>query len=83
LVASPAPSEAVNHPSHYNRGGVEAVDVIEAWGLGFNLGNALKYLSRAGHKEPAKTVEDLDKAAWYIQREKRRIALGRTDATDR
>lgn len=43
--------------------------VIEAWGLGFNLGNALKYISRAGRKDPAKTEEDLQKAIWYINRE--------------
>ena len=59
----------VNHPSHY--GGednpYEAIKVIEAWDLGFNLGNVVKYLSRAGKKgEP---LEDLRKAAWYLNRE--------------
>jgi hypothetical protein len=59
----------VNHPAHY--GGqdnpYEAIKVIEAWGLGFNLGNVVKYLSRAGKK--GNTLEDLRKAAWYLQRE--------------
>ena len=62
-------SEAVNHPAHY--GGAdnpyEAIKVIEAWGLGFCLGNVVKYISRAEKK--GTTVEDLRKAAWYLQRE--------------
>jgi hypothetical protein len=61
--------EQIDHPAHY--GGAddpyEAIKVIEAWGLGFNLGNALKYVSRAGKKGDALT--DLKKAAWYLQRE--------------
>jgi len=63
--------ENVNHPNHY--GGkdsqYEAIKVIEAWGLNFNTGNAVKYISRAGKKDPAKTVEDLEKAIWYLKRE--------------
>jgi N-acyl-D-aspartate/D-glutamate deacylase len=62
-------NEMVDHPTHY--GGednyYEAIKVIEAWGLGFNLGNAVKYISRAGKK--LDTLEDLEKAAWYISRE--------------
>ena len=59
---------AVDHPDHYRRDtGHEAIDVIEAWGLGFNLGNAVKYIARAGLKGDA--VEDLEKAKWYIERE--------------
>lgn len=61
--------EAVNHPAHY--GGesnlYEAIKVIEAWGLGFCLGNAVKYISRAGKKGDA--LEDLKKARWYLDRE--------------
>lgn len=61
--------EAVNHPAHY--GGAdnpyEAIKVIEAWGLGFCLGNTVKYLSRAGKKGDA--LEDLRKAQWYLNRE--------------
>jgi len=59
-------AEAVNHPPHYKRGGIEAIDVIEAWELGFHLGNAVKYISRAGHK--GDEVEDLEKARWYLDR---------------
>ena len=62
-------ADAVNHPPHY--GGkdnpYETVRVIEAWALGFNLGNTVKYLSRAGKK--GDRLEDLKKAAWYLQRE--------------
>ena len=61
--------ESVNHPAHY--GGAdnpyEAIKVIEAWDLGFCLGNAVKYISRAGKKNDL--VEDLKKARWYIDRE--------------
>lgn len=63
--------DTVNHPSHY--GGkdnpYETIKVIEAWGLGFNLGNALKYISRAGHKDKDFAVVDLQKARWYLDRE--------------
>lgn len=62
-------SDAVNHPSHY--GGVdnpyEAIKVIEAWGLGFNLGNTVKYIARAERK--GATIQDLEKARWYLDRE--------------
>lgn len=61
-------SDSVNHPVHY--GGedntYEAIKVIEAWGLNFHLGNALKYICRAGKKGDA--VEDLKKARWYLDR---------------
>ena len=58
--------EKVNHPDHYNNGEYEVMDVIEDAGLGegFCLGNALKYILRAKHKE--NYVEDLKKAKWYI-----------------
>lgn len=60
---------AIDHPKHY--GGAdnpyEAIKMIEAWGLGFCLGNAVKYIARAGKKGDA--LEDLQKAAWYILRE--------------
>lgn len=59
--------ENVNHPAHYNSGGIEVIDVIEDWGLGFCLGNALKYIRRAGRKTNDPT-EDLKKAQWYIRR---------------
>jgi len=60
----------VDHPDHYRKdSGYEAIDVIEAWRLNFNLGNVLKYLSRVGIKDPSKLIEDLEKARWYIDRE--------------
>jgi hypothetical protein len=62
--------EMVNNPLHY--GGAdnpyEAIKVIEAWELDFHLGNTVKYISRAGIKNPEKELEDLKKAAWYLQR---------------
>jgi len=61
--------EQVDHPNHY--GGedntYEAIKVIDAWNLGFSLGNAVKYISRAGKKNPDKETEDLKKAIWYIE----------------
>lgn len=61
--------DAVNHPSHYTDGKIEVIDFIEDKKLGYHLGNAIKYIARAGKKDPAKKVEDLQKAAWYILRE--------------
>lgn len=61
--------DPINHPSHYTKGGIETIDVIEAWGLGFCLGNTVKYISRAGRKDPGKLLEDLKKARWYLDRE--------------
>ena len=61
--------ERVNHPSHYNAGRIEVIDFIEDQNFNFNLGNAVKYISRAGKKDPAKFREDLEKAIWYINRE--------------
>lgn len=63
--------DAVNHPSHYTQGKYEVIDVIEDWNLGFNLGNAIKYIGRAGHKDDI--VQDLEKAKWYIEREIKRL----------
>ena len=62
------PTSAVDHPSHYNSGKIEVIDYIEDQNLGFCLGNAVKYISRAGKKNPDKEIEDLEKAIWYIQR---------------
>ena len=58
----------VNHPLHYNvhPNGIECIDVVE--GFNFNIGNAIKYLWRAGLKSDD-AVKDLEKAAWYVQRE--------------
>lgn len=63
----PPKEEAVNHPSHYGGDTVyEVIKVIHAWELDFDLGNAVKYIARAGKKDPAKTIEDLEKAIFYI-----------------
>lgn len=61
----------VNHPDHYGgaKNPYEAIKVIRAWGLGFSLGNCIKYISRAGKKDPKKLIEDLEKARWYIDEE--------------
>ena len=57
----------VDHPDHYLKSsGHEVLDVIHAWKLDFNLGNAVKYIARAGKKDPKKYKEDLNKAIWYI-----------------
>jgi hypothetical protein len=60
--------ENINHPAHYNQGKFEVIDVIEDWGLGFCLGNAVKYIARAGKKDPLAYKEDLKKAIWYLER---------------
>lgn len=59
----------VTDPSYYRLGGIQPIEVIEAWGLSFCLGNALKYICRAGFKPGAHRLDDLKKAAWYINRE--------------
>ena len=69
-------TDAVNHPAHYNTGQYEVIDVIEDWRLGFHLGNAVKYIARAGHKGDALT--DLKKARFYIDREIERLEKGAT-----
>lgn len=61
--------DPVNHPKHYTKNGIEVIDFIEAYELGFRLGNAVKYIARAGEKDPAKRIEDLKKARWYLDRE--------------
>lgn len=62
-----AKKESVNHPSHYGGDTVyETIKVIRAWGLDFWSGNAVKYISRAGKKDPSKELEDLKKARWYL-----------------
>tara|TARA_Y100000593_G_scaffold26224_1_gene52156 strand:+ start:166 stop:405 length:240 start_codon:yes stop_codon:yes gene_type:complete len=60
--------EKIDHPHHYNKGTIEAIEVIEDWNLDFHLGNAIKYICRAGNKSRETYKEDLKKAIWYIQR---------------
>lgn len=61
-------NDPVNRPAHYTDGKIEVIEYIEDKKLGFCLGNAVKYISRAGKKDPTKEVEDLKKAIWYIDR---------------
>lgn len=62
--------DPINRPSHYAAGRkYETIEVIEDWALSYRLGNVVKYISRAGRKDPDKTVEDLEKARWYLDRE--------------
>ena len=65
----PPEKEQVNHPQHYGgeNNPYEAIKVIDAWDLGFSLGNTVKYISRAGKKGKDKELEDLRKALWYLQ----------------
>lgn len=60
-------ADPVNNPTHYTVGGIETIDFIEAKKLGYNLGNVIKYLTRADHK--GNKMEDLRKAQWYLTRE--------------
>ena len=60
-------ADPVNHPAHYKTGGIETIDFIEAKNLNYNLGNVVKYVTRADHKGNRK--QDLEKAAWYLARE--------------
>lgn len=64
-------TEKVNHPDHYNQLDVECIDVVEHFS--FNLGSAMKYIWRAGLKQGEPADQDLNKAAWYIQRELERL----------
>ena len=59
-------ADQVNHPDHYTVGGIETIDFIEAKGLDYNLGNVVKYITRAEHK--GDKVKDLQKAQWYLRR---------------
>lgn len=67
--------DMVNSPPHYKRGGIETIDFIEAKQLPYNLGNVVKYITRAEHK--GSEVEDLRKAQWYLSREIRRVTNAR------
>ena len=66
-------NDNINHPSHYTDGKIEVTDFITDKGLNFCRGNVVKYVARAGKKDPKKEIEDLKKARWYIDREIRRM----------
>lgn len=72
----PPQPDAVNHPPHYKIGGIETIDFIEAKGLDYNLGNVVKYITRADHK--GNKLQDLEKARWYLDR----AISNHTDARD-
>ena len=61
-------NDPVNHPSHYTFGKYEVIDVIDDWGLDYCLSCVIKYIARAGKKDPAKKAEDLKKARFYLNR---------------
>jgi len=65
-IVSTHHTDMVNHPPHYKAGGIETIDFIEAKGLGYHLGNVVKYVTRADHK--GNKLEDLKKAQWYLSR---------------
>jgi hypothetical protein len=70
----PALHDPVERPRHYTLGHIEVIDAIEAWTLGFHLGNVVKYVARAAHK--GTQLEDLRKARWYLERKIDRLQRG-------
>ena len=67
IIASEDTEDPIN-PSWYRSGKIEVIEFIEDKSLGYCLGNAVKYIARAGKKDPTKEVEDLEKAKWYVER---------------
>jgi hypothetical protein len=61
--------DAVNHPSYYTDGNIEVIEFIDDKNLNYCLGNVIKYVCRAGKKDPSKTIEDLEKDEWYLKHE--------------
>jgi hypothetical protein len=76
--------DGLAHQPYYNTGSIEPIDVVEDWGFakGFNRGNAIKYIARAGIKDPATERKDLGKALWYLQRELNRLDKLAGDTND-
>lgn len=72
-ISKEVEDDVVNHPSHYTDTKIEVMDYIEDKGFNFALGNAVKYISRAGKKDKNKTIQDLEKAEWYLNREIKRL----------
>lgn len=70
-------NDPVNHPAHYTSGPIEVIDIIEGFGLGFHLGNVVKYVLRSPRK--GNEIQDLEKARWYLDRmiEKRKKEAGK------
>jgi hypothetical protein len=65
----------INHPQHYTYGAIEVIDAIEAWSLGFHLGNVVKYVARSEHK--GNQLDDLKKAQWYLNRKISKLKQGK------
>lgn len=81
MVEGVGMADAVNHPAHYNTGKIECIDYIEDQNLGFHEANAVKYIARARHK--GTELQDLRKAAWYLQRKINLLTgLGAKEASD-
>lgn len=72
-IPAAAQDDPVNHPAHYTDGMIETIDYIEDKKLDYHLGNAVKYISRAGKKDKSKEIEDLEKAVWYINRKIKKL----------
>ena len=72
-------NDPVNHPAHYTSGKIECIDYITDKQLDFCLGNAVKYITRAGKKDPAKTIEDLEKAVFYVNYEIKMLKEAKAD----
>ena len=66
-------NDIINHRAHYTDGKSEVIEFIEDKNLNYHKGNAIKYICRAGKKDPQKEIEDLQKAIWYINREIKNI----------
>jgi hypothetical protein len=73
----PLKKDEVNNPAHYTDGKIEVIDFIEDKKLGFHLGNAIKYIARAGKKDASKKLQDLKKAEWYLKREIKNMEEGK------
>ena len=69
IILAPDEKDMVNKPPHYSGKTLQAIDVIEDFDLGYNLGNAIKYILRAGKK--GNKEQDLEKAIWYLNRDKK------------
>lgn len=80
LSKAPAPPSPINHPPHYNKhpSGIECIEIVRH--MNFNLGNAVKYIWRAGLKSSSQE-EDLKTAIWYLQDELQRLTTGKTNTT--
>lgn len=79
----PVPNDPVNHPAHYTKGKIEVADFIADQKLNFDRGNAVKYVCRAGSKDPDKEIQDLEKAIWYINHEIKTLKGEANDAAEK